>query len=170
MGPVALAGIGAGLSLAGNVYSGIKSAKAVKEQKGLINDFDGDIQSWYDTNYNQDFLGTNVASSILTRSQQQLRDANMAAENKGAVTGATTEANLASKTANQKQYANNINRLAAMGTARQGQVEGRYMAAKPFVLSQKTGMLDKDIESAQNMAQNSGNLMDSVMDLTGFMI
>ena len=119
-------------------------------------------------NSKQDFLNTNAASGILTRSQQQLRDANMAAENKGAITGATNENQLAAKTVNQKGYADSLNQLASMGTAYQSQAEGRYMQAKPMILQQKMNLLNNKIEGTQNNSANAGNLMDSVMDLAGF--
>lgn len=159
----------AGASVLSNIYSGYKNAQAVKEQQGLVNDFEADIESAYN-NSQRNFLETNAASGILTRSQQQLRDANKATENKGVITGATNENQIAAKTANQKGYADSLNRVASMGTAYQNQAEGRYMAAKPAILGQKMNLLNNKIEGAQNNAVNSGNLLDSVMDLAGFMM
>ena len=156
--------------ITGSIYGGIMNARAAKAQADLVEDRSNRLDNWYNQAIGKDFLDTNVGSSIFNRSLEQLKDSNKITENKGAITGATNEAELASKTANQKNFANSTSQLASMGTAYQDRIEGRYQSQLSDVFRSKMGLLDADIESAQNMSANSSQLIDSATSLLPLLI
>lgn len=149
----------------GNIMAGMKNAEASKKKEALVNDYSTNLDTWYNKRMNQDFLDSNAANSVLTRIGEQLKNRNNIAEKQAATTGATNEATLAAKTANQGQHNDVVSRLAAMGTAREDQVEGRYMNQLPQIFQMKTGILDDKIAAAQTQAANSNETMNSMLSL-----
>lgn len=164
-------GLAAGMSpVTSNIYAGLKSANTANEQDKLIEDATNENEAWYNKTSNQDYFDTNVGSSVLTRFSDQLKESNKKVENQAVVSGATTESVLAGKTANQENYNSALNQLASQGTARQDQARSRFMSQSGQLLQSKMGLLDSDLESANNLSQNSGDMMDSAMQILPFLI
>lgn len=161
--------IGAGLSAAQNVYGGIKNAQAVKEKEREVENYQTDLDAWYDKNYNQDFLSTNVGKAALERTREQMFDKNKQADNAKVVTGATNEAGLAAKTKNNDMFSDTVNKLAAMGTARQDRVDSINRQQKLGLFNTKMGMHDDDIASAQQFQENSGEQLSGIMDVVSML-
>jgi hypothetical protein len=153
----------------GNIYAGLVNAKSVEKKKGEIADFGQKSDLWYDQQYNQDQMGTNVAQAALEKARENLLRTNQQTENTAAVTGATPENVLASKTQNQKQYGDVVTNLAAMGTARQDNIADKHRAEKMKMLGLNLGEHDADIASAQTQMQNSQKQMDAMMDIAGLL-
>ena len=86
----------------GAMYGAYKNAEAVKEKERTVADYKTNLDTWYDKNYNQDFLSTNVGKAALERTREQMFDQNKQAENARVVTGGTDEAVLAAKTKKQR--------------------------------------------------------------------
>ena len=156
--------------LTSGIYSGIKNAEAAEKQDNLVADRSNRLDNWYNEAMGRDFLDSNVASSVFNKSLEQLKDANKKTENKGAITGATNEAELASKTANQKNFSNSMSSIASMGTAYKDRIEGRYQSQMNDVFKSKMGLLERDIESAQNTGANSDQLMETATTLLPLLI
>ncbi len=151
--------------LTSGIYAGFKNAEAAEKQDDLVADRSNRLDNWYNEAMGRDFLDTNVASSVFNRSLEQYQDANKKTENKGAITGATNEAELASKTVNQKNFSNSMSSIASMGTAYKDRIEGRYQSQMNDVFKSKMGLLEGDLQSAQNTAANSNQLMESAATL-----
>lgn len=147
----------------GNILAGIKNADAQKKKEQLIADYGANAEARYNTLANQDFLDTNVASSIMTRIKENLKNANNMADKQAATTGATNEATLAAKTANQKQYNDVVSQVAGMGTARADQIEARHQNQEGQILGLNVGLANDDIAAAQTQAANANETMNSMM-------
>lgn len=151
----------------GNIYAGFKNAEATKQKDQMINDYSTEMETWKNNAMNRDFLDTSAASSIMTALKQNQQQQALQREKQAAATGATDESKIAAQSASQQGYNDVVSRLAAMGTARQNEVEGRYLSMKPNIMGLKTGMLDQKIEAAQNQQANSAEAMSSIMSIIG---
>jgi nucleoside diphosphate kinase len=147
----------------GNLYAGLKGARAQKVKEGQINDYSSNLDTWYNTEKNKDYLQSNVASNVLTKIGNKLRENQNQVANQQAITGGTDEAALAAKTAAQGKYNEAVGDIAAMGTARQDQVEGRYQNQGIQMLDRKTGLQDQKVQAAQTMQENNEQTMNSIL-------
>lgn len=169
-GDMALGGMSAFNPVLGGIYSGYKNAQAVKAKKGDIADWENDITSWYNKSVNQNYLDSSAGKAVYNKALENLQDSNKVAENKGAITGATNEANLAAKTVNQKNFSNTLAQLAGQGTGREDQIDARYRYQFNNVMREKLGLHDADIKSAQQMQANSGEGLQSMLQLATMFI
>lgn len=149
----------------GNIYAGVKNAQATKQKQQAIGDYEANVESHYNKIFNQNFLDTNLATSVLTRAYDEMKNANNLVDKQAATTGATNESVLAAKTKNTEQANKMVSNIAAMGTARQDQAEGRYLSQQPNIMNMKTGMYDDKISAAQTQAANSNETMKSLLSL-----
>lgn len=155
--------------LFGAMYGAYKNAEAVKEKERTVADYKTNLDTWYDKNYNQDFLSTNVGKAALERTREQMFDQNKQAENARVVTGGTDEAVLAAKTKNNDMFSETVNKLAAMGTARQDRVDSQYRKQQMGLLKTDLKMNDADIASAQQFQKNSGKQLSGIMDVVSML-
>ena len=84
-----------------------------------------------------------------------MKQNNNLAQQQQAVTGATDESVLAAKANANKAYNETAGNIAAMGTARQDQVEGRYMRQNMGILDRKNQVQDQKVAAAQTMQKNT---------------
>jgi hypothetical protein len=147
----------------GNIMAGMKNAEAQKKKESLIANYGANAEAKYNQMANQDFLDTNVASSMMTRIKERLKNANNMADKQAATTGATNEAILAAKTANQGQFNDVVSQVAGMGTARADQIEGRHMNQEGQILGLNVGLANDDIQAAQTQAANANSTMQSII-------
>lgn len=153
----------------GAMYGAYKNAEAVKQKENEVEQYKTDIDTWYDKNYNQDFLSTNVGKAALERTREQMFDTNKQADNAKVVTGGTDEAVLAAKTKNNDMFSETVNKLAAMGTARQDRVDSINRQQKLGLFNTKMGMHDDNIASAQQFQKNSGEQLSGIMDVVSML-
>lgn len=152
----------------GNIYAGMRNAEATKQKEGLIEDYGANLNTFFDKRMNQDFMDSSAASSFMTRIKDNLINQNRNADKMAATTGATNEANLATKTANQAQFNDIASRVAGMGTASQDMWASRYLSSQPELLKLKTGVLDDRIAAAQTQQANSAETTNSILSLLSF--
>jgi hypothetical protein len=155
------------VGLGSKIFGNIKSGQAMDKNRRLITNRIDENQTWFDTAYNRDFLGTNVASSALSNMLEQItardKDATAAAE----ATGASDAATVAAKGQNQLAMSALMRSLSAMGTARKDRVENIYQNT----LNQLTGRLGAtyrtDAQSAANLANTGGQLLEAAAPMFG---
>lgn len=154
----------------GNLYAGLKGANAMKQKDRNIQDFSSNLETWNDTERNKDYLQSNVASNVLTKIGEKMRQNNNLAQQQQAVTGATDESVLAAKANANKAFNETAGNIAAMGTARQDQVESRYMNQNMGILDRENQVQDQKVAAAQTMQKNNEETMNSVLSaMTGGM-
>ncbi len=157
----------AAASLAAAVYGGVKSAKARRKQRRLLEQRKGDIDNTFNREYYQDFLEREQSKSFLSRLREQMKDANKIADNSAVVTGATNEAKIAQKSALQKNYANAVNQLAGMATAHKDRTLNWYENAKNGIYGQRQGMLDHSAQQWSNFMNNALGASASFAGMAG---
>lgn len=156
-----------GISLAGQIFGAVKSAKAAKENEKILNGEIASNEADYNNTANRSFLETNVAKDVVKavkdNTQEQLKDT----AGRSVITGASDEAKVAANSAIQKNSNDALSRLASMGTSYQERAKDRYLNRKGQLLSSKMAINTAKSESAANMADNAGGLLTSAMFNTG---
>ena len=60
--------------IVGNIYAGVKNAQATKQKQQAIGDYEANVESHYNKIFNQNFLDTNLATSVLTRAYDEMKN------------------------------------------------------------------------------------------------
>jgi len=151
--------IGLGVTgLAGQIFGAAKSGAANREMARMLREKDTANEAFYNNSVNRTFLDTNAAKGALERVRKQYQDANQIADNKGVVTGATPEAVIAAKTANNEALNNVVSNIAEQGTAYQDAKEQQYRAMDNAIADQQMQLQMNKGQNAANLASNAGNL------------
>lgn len=114
--PLLIAGLSAGAQLIGQAASNNQAGKARKKYEGELRGRVDDLNDWFNTEYNRDFLTTDIAQSSI-RGLLGQQDRQLDALNNASVAGgATAEANIAAKGKLNENFADAIGRLLGYGT------------------------------------------------------
>lgn len=161
--PIGMAAAG----IFGQIFGANKSGKALGQAEGIVDQQVSDLTAWYDTEKNKDFLQSNVASSAINRTLEDIEDRNKTIESSAAVTGATDASILAQKGKSQEQFGDVIKSLASYGTAREDRIEGRYRSNISSLMGQKAGLYQQKAQIAGNLGTSAGNLLPGAGELFG---
>lgn len=161
--------IGLGVAgIAGQIFGASKSAKANREMAHMLAAEDAENEAFFNNSVNRTFLDTNAAKGVLERVRKQYEDANQVADNKGVVTGATPEAVIAQKTANNEALNDVVSQIAENATAYQDTKEQQYRTEKNNIFNQEMGLQQQKAQNAANLMTNAGNLLtSSAMGIAG---
>jgi hypothetical protein len=124
----------------------------------------GDLTSWYDSNYYQDYMNSAEARSSMSSLTEQVKKVLMGYNNQAVATGATPEAQLAAKTGAQSSMSDAINRLAGMGTQRKESTRRDYMNYSGLLNNQMANIYR---DKAQGYQTQQNNLFSGIGDLFG---
>ena len=161
--PIGMAAAG----IFGQIFAGRKSGKALDQAGGIIDEQVSDLTAWYDTEKNKDFLQSNVASSAINKTLQDIEDRNKTIESGAAVTGASDASIIAQKGKSQEQFGDVVKSLASYGTAREDRIEGRYRSNISNLMGQKVGLKQQKAQMAGNLGTSAGSLLPGAGELFG---
>lgn len=161
--PIASAGVG----LLSQIFGGIQSGKRMDEAEGIIQGQKDDLQAWYDTESNQDFLSSNVARAAISKVLENIREQNKNIESTAAVTGASDASKIAMKGDNRQQFADVARELAAYGTRRGDQIDSQYRSEIGRILGTQANMKMQQAQNAGNLISSGGNLLGASGNLFG---
>jgi len=156
MDPLSL-GIGGALSLGGMAYSAIKGGQAQKRNQELLDKMQADNEAWY--NNNRNYFDTVQGKSALEQVRKAYEDRRKSDENTAAITGATAEAEIAMKEAQNEGYSNAIRQLATQGSEYSTRNEGIYRNQLNNIYQQRIGQNNLAAQSAANASSNIGGLV-----------
>lgn len=155
MDPMSL-GIGGAVSLAGMAYSAIKGGQAMKRNNALLDKQEAENEAWMNNNRNYfDSVQGKSALEQLRESYDQRRqqDANTAT-----ITGATPEAEIAMKEAQNKGYSDAVRQIATQGSEYTARNEGIYRNQMNNIYNQRIGQNNQMAASAANVSSNIGGM------------
>jgi hypothetical protein len=161
--PIGMAAAG----IFGQVFGARKSGKALGEAEGIVDKQVDDLTAWYDTEKNKDFLQSNVASSAINKTLQDIEDRSKTIESGSAITGASDASKVAQKAKSQEQFGDVIKNLASYGTAREDKIEGRYRSNIANLMGQKVGLKQQKAQMAGNLGKSAGELLPGAGELFG---
>ena len=145
---VAVAGLG--ISAGAKVFSAIKAGKAAKANQKIL---DGQIAE-AKTDANKSFLDTSAAKDAVKVANENLVDERKNVAGRGAITGASDEAIVASQSNVSKNHNATISRLAGMGTEYQERAKSRLNN----LAGMQMGVNQAKADSAANLSDAAGDL------------
>lgn len=154
--------IGAGLSIAGQIFGAVKGAKEAKKSQTLLNRKQEETQADYNNAANKSFLETNAAKDAVKASNEATVDAQKAVAGRAAITGASDEAIVAGNSEVNKNSNDAISRIAAAGTQYQDSQKRMYLGRKDSLDNQQMGINAQKQEGAANLMGNASDLLSSV--------
>ncbi len=139
-----------------------QSAKRMREAQGLVNKQIADLTAWKDTETNRPYLDTNAGRNVMTRAMDTYRNQAKAARSTAAVTGASDEAALAQEANAQQALGNVLSNTAAMGAAREDQINQAYRSNLANLMAQKVGLIQGQAASGANLATSAGSFLQGI--------
>lgn len=141
--------IGAGLSLAGSIYGGVKAARERRRAQQRTQQELRDNENWYNRRYYEDATNRADANYMLTKVGEAVRNRNKAARGRAAIMGGTDDAVAAAQERNAEATADTAGKIVAANEARKDKIEQQYQANKSNIRAQQNAY---DLQSAQNIA------------------
>ena len=129
--------IGAGLSLAGSIAGGIKSAKAAREQQRLIDEQRAKTEAYFNKDYYADWQDRSENQAAMERVRQTMQRRNAAIDQQAAVTGATPEATIAAKEQNTDAVVQAAQAIQASESARKDAAQAQYREREDAINQQQ---------------------------------
>ena len=137
----------AGVSTLSSLYGSIKSAQANNKQDQALKARDSELESWYNKEYNQDYLDKSEARGTLKILRDNNKETMKKASQNNAIKGASDEASVATADNINKDYSNKVAQIASYGTQDKDNIRREYIGQK----------MNLDNLQAQNLAQKSEN-------------
>jgi hypothetical protein len=147
--------IGSGLASA---YGSMKSAQANNASDALLKQRQSALQSWYDKEYNTNYLDTTEARGSLQVLKNDLTERQKKVNQNNVIKGASDEVNVASGDQAQKVYANAVTRLAGYGTQRKDMIGREFR-------SRQEGLDNLQAANLQNKSAQWSNFMNNATNL-----
>ena len=147
--------IGAGLSLAGSIAGGIKSAKAAREQQRLINEQRAKNEAYFNKDYYQDWQDRSENQAAMERVRQTMQRRNAAIDQQSAVTGATPEATIAAKEQNTDAVVQAAQAMQAGESARKDAAQAQYRAREDAINQQQMQQQQMSEQGTANFANGA---------------
>ena len=119
--------IGGGLGLANSMFGGIKAAKERKRQDRIIREAKQRNEDFFNSEYYQNYMDRSDVQAAMKRVRDTMRKSNQTAAASAAVTGATPEAVVAQKQANNEIIADAASGIQANADAYKNNVKSLYL-------------------------------------------
>lgn len=157
--------LGAVGGLASGIFGGIKSAKAAREQRRLINEQESKNNAWYNRNYYQNYMESAEAQAAMKRVENTLKKQNQEARATAAVMGSTPEAAVAQQQANNEILDNTATGLAAQATQRKMQVDAANQQNQNAILNARLGQSQMNEQGGAQLMSNGLGLIGSAFSM-----
>ena len=154
-------------SVGGSIFANAQSKKINDQMTGLIDQREGDIQSYFGKQLNTPYLQTAEAQAAIQKMNLQNDRMLEARQNNAISGGATAEAQNALKGKLQENTSGLLGQLAGYGTQRADQMGAQYQDAMQNIYNMRAGQNQQQQASVQNFGQNVGSAMGGVMDAWG---
>lgn len=159
---------GVGAAAAG-IIGGNAARKAAKRNEKLIAEAENDAKTWFEKEYNANFLDRSDARSAINEARTILNDRYRQAEASAAVTGATEESVARQKAAANDALANITSNIAERADAHKDAVRANYEAQQDAILQQKLGVNNQKAQATMHAAQGLANAAKSFGGAVGGM-
>lgn len=136
-----------GISAASSLFGSLKSAQANKRMDNQLQRRQSELQSWYDKEYNTNYLDTAEAKGTLRVLSNNMKESMQKVDQGNAIQGASDEARVATADKAQRRYGDTVARIAGHGTQYKDAIRREYAGRK----------MNLDALQAQNLQQKSAN-------------
>lgn len=156
---------GGALGAAGSIFGGISASKAMRKVKRNLEEQRQKNQEWFDREYNMDATQRADAQSLLSRTEEILRDRSRGVAGTQAVMGATDEGVAQAKAAANKVLSDAVTQVGVNGERRKDQVEQMYLSKEDKINSAlndlEVGKAQAIKEAAQGVAQAGAGILSA---------
>lgn len=146
----------AGVSALSSLFASLKSAQANKLADAQLRKRQSELDVWYNKEYNQNYLDTDEAKSIMTILENQRKEQMKKVDQNNAIKGASDEARIATADKLNRGIADNVTRLAGYGTRYKDMMRREYQGLK-------SNLDTLDWQNLQAKAQNWANFGNNAM-------
>jgi hypothetical protein len=161
MDPITIASLIAGG--VGQLFGLGKSAQANKKYDQYLSGMNRKLDTWYNKEYNTNYLDTDEAKSVLRLLQNQAKEVSGDLESSAAITGASAEKQVAAKDKLNQNYTNAATRLSGYGTQRKDQIQREYMGRKNNLDQMNLQSLASKDQNWSQFGQNSMGLAQNAL-------
>lgn len=154
--------IGSAVGAASAIFGGISASKAAKDQAKLVNAQRKKNQDWFDRRYNEDATQRADAQSILTQTEERIKNRNRQAAGAAAVMGGTDESVAAAKAANNDALADATAQIAANAEARKDNIEATYLQNDAALNEQFVDIQRRKADAIGEATKQIGEMSKSV--------
>jgi len=147
--------IGSGLA---SMYGSLRSGQSNDLVDRTLQKRKTDLQAWFDTEYNANYLDTPEARSAITVMRNNMQEQMKKADQGNVIRGASDERAVATAESGQKNLANSVLRLTGYGTQRKDAI-GREMRMREM------GLDNLVMQNQMNKSQQWTNFMNNAMNL-----
>lgn len=148
----------AGVSALSSLFASLKSAQANNLADAQLRKRQSELEMWYNKEYNQNYLDTDEAKSLMTILNNQRKEQMKKVDQNNAIKGASDEARVATADKLNKGIADNVTRLAGYGTRYKDSMRREYQGLKSNLDTMEWQNLQG---KTQNWANFSGNAMNA---------
>ena len=149
--------IGGGLSALGSLFGGIRARKQARKAEKQLNNMKTENRKWWEQERGTDYLDTAEARSVLSTLRNDNRKQQQAMSNDVTRSGLSDEAKVAMAGQLNRNYSENVNQLAGMGTQYKNDLRREYRARD----DQYNAMLYNTSMNKANSASALGNAFSS---------
>lgn len=144
---------------AASILGGIKAGQQRKKQLRAINDYEADVTSRFQKEYNADYLQRSDNQAALREQQEQMKRQNRIAQNTAVVTGATPEVLAMQKANNMQAYGNTVAQIARNASAYKTNILNNYQNQQRDILGMRNQAYGQQAQSWGNLAINGANTL-----------
>ena len=153
-------------SLALSAYGSSQSSKTNQKNQDLLSNRMGDLDAWYNKEYNTPVTETTSGKAALSKLREQIKTANENNSQNAVRGGATAESKVATQTEGQKVYANAINNMLGYDTQRKDNINKQYQMQNNALLGTQMGLNKEQDNSWSNFGSNiAGMDLSSLSEL-----
>lgn len=152
---------GVGSAVAG-IVGGNATRKAANRNARLLQEAENDAKSWYEKEYNSNFLDRSDARAAIAKTRELLNDRYKQAEASAAVTGATEESIARQKAAANQTLADVTGNIAERADAYKDAVRANYEAQMENFRKEKTAVNNAKAQATAQAAQGVANAAQSL--------
>jgi hypothetical protein len=146
-----------GVSAIASLLGSLGSAGANRRIDTQLAKQRSDLQTWYDREYNQNYLDTEEARSTIQILRDQAKEQMKKIDQSNAIKGASDEARVATADKLNRSVGQNVTQLAGLGTRKKESANRMFQ-----ILNQNQNALE--LQNLQNKSQNWSNFSNNAMN------
>lgn len=147
----------AGLSAISSLFGSLKSAQQNNAVDAQLHQRQSELDSWYNREYNQNYLDTDEARSVVQVLNNQRAEQMKKVDQGNAIKGASDETRVATADKLNRSLGDQTTRLAGMGTQRKYLTDRQYQ-------NLKFGLDQTEQETLMRKSQNWTNFMNNAVN------
>lgn len=154
--------LGLGLTAASTIFGAVKGGKSNQANDRILNDQVQQNEARHGLNVSRNYMDTNHAQNVINMYRESLQQGQKQVAGRGAITGASDEAVLASNTNLQQGFNNAMGHVAVQGEQTQQMQEQQYLDRQAELNSMKMAINQGKAENAANLVQNAGDMLNTM--------